>query len=140
MAAIPLARPFIHLPHCGSGPDTEVMNAFTNCDILLTAGASNFEVLLIPVFLALTVWGFVWHFSRSRSILENWADQNGYQILERDYRNFFKGPFFWVCSRQQTVYHVKVRDREGRVRSGWVRCGGWFTGLWSDKAEVRWED
>jgi hypothetical protein len=33
-----------------------------------------------------------------------------------------------------------VRDKAGHVRSGWVRCGGWFAGLFSDKITVRWED
>ncbi len=81
-----------------------------------------------------------WHFSRSRSVLEQWADENGCEILEREYRNVFRGPFFWTTSRGQTVYHVRVRDSEGKVHSGWVRCGGWWLGLLADKAEVKWED
>jgi hypothetical protein len=82
---------------------------------------------------------FVWHFRRSRQLLENWAERNGFEILEAEYRHFFKGPFFWRSTKDQTVYRVTVRDRSG-VRSGWVRCGGWFLGLMTDKAEVRWDE
>ena len=34
---------------------------------------------------------------------------------------------------------VTVQDREGRVRSGYVRCGGFLFGLLSDRADVRWD-
>ena len=89
---------------------------------------------------ALAIAALTWHFSRSRSVLEQWADEQGFEILSSEYRNFARGPFFWTSSQGQTVYFVTVRDGGGRVRSGWVRCGGWFSGLMTDKAEVRWED
>jgi hypothetical protein len=101
---------------------------------------SDQTIFLIFLIVAAAVVSLYWHFSRSRSILESWAAQNGYEILESQFRNFFKGPFFWTSSRGQTVYYVKVRDQSGNVRTGWVRCGGWFLGMLSDKAQVRWED
>jgi hypothetical protein len=98
-----------------------------------------------PIFLfvlvgILMVVSMIWHFSRSRSVLEQWAEANGYEILHSEFRNLFRGPFFWTSSKGQTVYYVRVRDRDGQERSGWVRCGGFWAGLFSDKAEVRWED
>ncbi|QEH35739.1 hypothetical protein OJF2_42960 [Aquisphaera giovannonii] len=87
----------------------------------------------------LVVAGFTWHFRRSRQLLENWAERNGYEILEAEYRHMFKGPFFFRSTRDQTVYRVTVRDKAG-VHRGWVRCGGWFFGLMTDKAEVRWDE
>ena len=96
------------------------------------ASADGGAFLLVPIVVALAGCAIFWHFSRSRSLLERWADENGYEILESEYRNLFKGPFFFWSSEDQTVYRVKVRDREGQVRSGWVRCGGWFLGLWSN--------
>ena len=95
---------------------------------------------LILLFVGLGIAGLVWHFSRSRSLLEQWASENGYTILHREYRNLFRGPFFWTSSKTQTVYYVQVRDRDGNVRTGWVRCGSWWLGLMSDKTEVRWEN
>jgi hypothetical protein len=101
---------------------------------------SGFQSLLFVVFVLLVIGSLTWHFSRSRSVLEQWADENGFEILHSEYRNLVRGPFFWTTSRGQTVYYVRVRDSNGLVRSGWVRCGGWFLGLMSDKAEVRWDD
>ncbi len=97
-------------------------------------------ILVVPVLLLLAAAGLAWHFSRSRSLLEQWAMENGYELLHTEYRNLFRGPFFWTSSKGQTVYYVKVRDRQGTTRSGWVRCGGWWLGLLSDKTQVRWED
>lgn len=93
----------------------------------------------ILAFLGLIIAIMSWHFSRSHSVLEQWADENGYEILHSEYRHFFRGPFFWTSSKGQTVYYVSVRVNSGELRSGWVRCGGWFLGLLSNKAEVRWE-
>jgi hypothetical protein len=96
-----------------------------------------FAILGLAAFAGLTLW---WHFSRSGSLLDQWAEENGYRVLSREYRSFFKGPFFWTSSRGQTVYYVTVQDKAGNRRSGWVRCGSWFLGLLSDNVEVRWED
>ncbi len=95
--------------------------------------------ILIVIIAGVGVAAFVWHISRSRSLLQRWAAENDYTILNSDYRYFSKGPFFWTSSKGQTVYHVTVRDHEGNVRNGWVRCGSWWLGLLSDKTEVRWE-
>jgi hypothetical protein len=93
--------------------------------------------LVAAVFIGLTLW---WHFSRSASILEQWGQENGYRIVNREYRHVFKGPFFWTSSQGQTVYYVTVEDEQGNHRHGWVRCGSRFFGLLSDTAEVRWDD
>jgi len=85
---------------------------------------------------ALLLW---WTFWRSDAILQNWANQNRYRILRQQYCWFWRGPFFWTSSKNQTIYYVTVEDRDGRRRTGWVRCGGWFWGLLVDVADVRWE-
>ncbi len=92
--------------------------------------------------LALIVTVF-WLFDRrSKVILQRWADSNGFQILQKRQRYmFFTGPFrFWTNSRNQIIYFFRVRDREGRERSGWARCGSYFGGVFfSDKIEIRWD-
>jgi len=101
----------------------------------------DFQAVFVVALGVVAVIGLMaWHFSRSRLVLEQWAAKQGFQILHSEYRNLFRGPFFWTTSRGQTVYYVRVRDRRGIERSGWVRCGGWFFGLMTNKAEVRWED
>lgn len=94
----------------------------------------------VVVVLGIFVLCMVWHSSRSNSVLEQWAEDNGFEILSSEYCHFFRGPFFWTTSKGQTVYYVKVRTSSGHVRTGWVRCGGFFLGLLSDAAEVRWEE
>lgn len=81
----------------------------------------------------------VWYFSRSRRLLDQWAAANGYRILESEVRLFFRGPYFMISSNAQTVYRVKVLDRQGNTKSGWVKCGSFFLGVFEDKVEARWE-
>jgi hypothetical protein len=90
--------------------------------------------------IALVVFTLVWHFTRSSSMLNQWATQRGYRILRQEYCWFFRGPFFWTSSKGQTVYYVVLEDSAGSKRRGWVRCGSWWFGLLSDKVEVRWDD
>lgn len=99
-----------------------------------------FKFLMVLVVLGAAVLSMVWHFSRSNTVLEQWAEDNDFELLSHEYCHFMQGPFFWTTSKGQAVYYVKVRTSSGHVRSGWVRCCGFFLGLLSDAAEVRWED
>ena len=80
-----------------------------------------------------------WERRRSEQLIDRWARQQGYQLLDRKYLWFSRGPFFWRTSKGQTVYYVTLRDDQGHLRRAWVRCGGWFLGLWSDKVAVEWD-
>jgi hypothetical protein len=102
----------------------------------MDSSAGLFMLLLV---FSLFAMGLTWHFHRSRSLLERWAERNGYRILAAEYRQVVRGPFFWTSSKGQTVYRVTVQVTGG-VRTGWVRCGGWWLGLLSDHAEVRWDE
>jgi hypothetical protein len=93
--------------------------------------------ILFAIF-ALMVWA--WGSSRGASLLDGWASSEGLEILSQEECWFFKGPFFWTSSKSQKVYRVTVRDAEGRTRSGYVRCGGYWLGMMSDNVDVRWDD
>jgi hypothetical protein len=96
-----------------------------------------FAVLAISGFIG---WCWMFH-ARAKSIIQKWAAEHGYVILQCD-SPFHTGAFsFWTTSRGQIVYSVTVRDATGRERKAWVRCGS-YTGsvLFSDKIEVRWQD
>jgi hypothetical protein len=98
-------------------------------------------IYLIPIcFAAVIVVWVVWSFSRGRTLLKRWAHENGFQIVHSEFRTLFAGPFTWTSSRNQIVYFVRVRDQVGRERSGWVRCGSFWSGIVSDETEVRWKD
>jgi hypothetical protein len=100
----------------------------------------GFHIIIGLAVVALVCMSIQWHSSRSGAVLEKWAAENGFQIIHSEYRHFMRGPFFWTTSKGQTVHYVTVRTGSGKVRTGWVRCGGFFLGLFSDQAEVRWED
>lgn len=95
--------------------------------------------IFLPIAILVAVLSFWWTLSRGNAILQRWADQHGYEILSKEYCWFFRGPFFWRSSKNQSVYYVTIRDAEGTRRRGWVRCGGWVWGLMSDATEVVWE-
>jgi hypothetical protein len=77
---------------------------------------------------------------RSISLLDEWAERNDYEIIQSERRHLLKGSFTWTSSKGQTVYFVTIRDQQGNLRSGWVRCGGFLTGMFSDNTEVHWND
>jgi len=103
----------------------------------MQAGEILQGVFIIALVVAVPI---VWHFSRAASLLRQWAGKNGYHVVHSEHRFFFRGPFFWTTSNGQAVYRITVEDTEGSLRSGWVRCGGWFLGMLSDHVEARWDD
>jgi hypothetical protein len=96
-------------------------------------------VFFVALVVILVVLSAVWQRGRSKSLLRQWAAQNGYRITLQEHR-FFKGPYFWTSTNGQTVYYVVLKDRDGNQRSGWVRCGSWWFGVLSDNVEVLWDD
>lgn len=96
-----------------------------------------FWFLLILVSLCLILY---WHARRSAEILQKWADDNGFEILEKSSRTFLTGPFFFRASHKQTVYRVTVGTKTGEVRTGWVACGSYWWGLCLNQAQVRWDE
>jgi len=100
-------------------------------------------LIIGPFFLVLFVGLFWWFDRRSKIILQKWAEENGFQITQKKQRYLFStGPFkWWTNSRNQIIYAFRVRDREGRERSGWARCGSYFGGVFfSDQIEIRWDE
>ena len=96
--------------------------------------------IFIPLFVVLAVLAAVSRFGRGYHILETWAEAGGYQILNFERRYLRLGPFFFGTSKGQVVYRVTVQDQQGQIRRGYVRCGSYLLGVWSDQAEVRWDD
>lgn len=76
---------------------------------------------------------------KSRRMATEWLERDGYRVASLSYCWILRGPFSWTSSKGQDVYKVEARDREGRVRVGYVRCGSYWLGLWSDHVEVAWD-
>ena len=96
--------------------------------------------LLILIVIAIFLVSIYWRIARARSILQQWLEDNNFSEISREYRFFCRGPFSWTASKVQAVYYMRIRDQKGNDRSGWVCCGGWALGLWSNKVKVKWDD
>jgi hypothetical protein len=88
--------------------------------------------------------GWIWLGAvRANRMLRAWAAEGGFQIVRFEKKNWTnRGPFgWWTNSPYQIIFHVRVRDREGRERLAWVRCGSYLGGiLFSNRTEARWEE
>ena len=97
------------------------------------------EIVAFAVLaLSLAAVGISWNQARAGRILERWARENCYRILSSRRCWFWQGPFFLRSSDDQAVFKITVADGPGQVRRGWVRCGSFWAGLLSNRAEVRW--
>ncbi len=97
------------------------------------------QPVLILLLAAAVIAGAAWHFQRGRSMLAAWAARHGYALLSADRCVFWTGPFWWRAGKDNLVYRVRVRDRDGLERSGYARCGGVFLGMLSDQVTVEWD-
>ena len=97
-------------------------------------------VLVLSGFVTLVLLSLSWHLRRSVELIDQWAADNGYELVDARPRNFLRGPFFLRSSEGQSVYYITVRDQFGITRCGWARCGGWWLGLLSDSVKVKWDE
>jgi hypothetical protein len=98
-----------------------------------------FEVLFVVMVVAIIAGG-CWTISRSHSEIAKWAERSGFKLLECSPRILNRGPFFWKARRGEAVYHVRVQDRQGTVRSGWLLRRGLYFPISKATIEVKWED
>jgi hypothetical protein len=94
------------------------------------------------IILLICLYLFLWHVYNTKgvSVLNRWADRNGYILLKKEIRWFFRGPFIMNSHYIQCVFEVEVINQEKQRRHGWVRCGTLISGLNSDVAVVRWSE
>jgi hypothetical protein len=91
---------------------------------------------LVPFF-GLVAWAlFYGHYRWAKRRLHAWARDNNLQIVQVQYRMFFRGPF--TVLGKYEVFRICVKDAQGEERIGWVRLGGFFVGLWSEDSKVIW--
>jgi hypothetical protein len=96
-------------------------------------------VLLFILFFAVAILSLWWHFSRSRNMVQQWARDNGMELIEAERRFLRRGTYWWRTGKGQEVFRITVRDSSGQVRRGYARVGGWFMGMLSDQVNVEWD-
>lgn len=97
------------------------------------------QLFLIGLFFLVIGFVMAKFYGRSEALLKEWAEENELDIVTRQRRFFRRGPFLFTTSQGQDVYRVTVVDADGILRAGWVRCGGFFKGMFSDNVDVRWD-
>jgi hypothetical protein len=94
---------------------------------------------VVAVFgLAITLW--IVAFARCCKLVHLWASANGLTLERRELHLLSRGPFASV-TRTQLIWAVRVREKEGRKRDAWLKCGGPVFGtLFSRQMDVKWVD
>lgn len=96
--------------------------------------ASTLAPLIVLVIVTIR-----WSHKRAYEILHRWAKNDGLTLISAEKRYWRTGPYFINHARGQMIFHIVVRDSKGTERSGWVRVGSWFAGVFSDKTHVTWD-
>jgi hypothetical protein len=105
--------------------------------MLMLANVSFFDAFWILLIGILGVSDFIHGTVRAEHLLGEWAAKEGCELIESTRCFLETGPFLPLL--RGVVFRVKVRSPDGKIRSGWVRCGGWFFGVMSDHTEVIWD-
>ena len=124
----------------GRGGYTERMSASFAMNPLATQDGGGFLLILGPLAVALLVAQFVWRSRRKKTILENWAASQGFQLIECEERWLSRGPFFFTTARGQAVFRIVVQYPDGATATGWAKLGTWAFGLLSDAVNVSWDE
>jgi hypothetical protein len=93
-------------------------------------------------FAAIVVVATVFHIVhgiRSRSMLDRWAQENGYEIVSAKLALFWWGPFSLMLERDAFVYRISVRDQNDAICRAWARCNGWIAFVSGRKIDVIWD-
>ncbi len=99
--------------------------------------------LSTPAFIGLIVAALVFALATGRAWsrwrVRRWCREQDYELLEFRGAWFFEGPGAWLRSENQAAYRVRVRDRRGLIRGGYVVFGSYWLPL-SRKVRVEWEE
>jgi hypothetical protein len=102
-----------------------------------------FIILLIIVFGGVLIFGWWmirWQYSKADSMLDNWATQNNYKVLEKTDANVGDGPMGRRGASTFVKYRIKVQDPEGKIKTGIIILGNENTGVLSDEIKVNWDN
>jgi hypothetical protein len=93
--------------------------------------------ILILLSMTISIWVSYFLHAKARRLINEWAERSNVKILKQKIRRFRKGPFFWTSSKEQVVYYGTIEDK-GQTRNAYIRCGGFWPGMASDRIEVKW--
>lgn len=97
-------------------------------------------VIFFAAFIIFAVWLMRWQFNKADRLLENWARENKYRILEKRNANFGDGPAGTRQASSQVKYRIAVVDENNQRKSGLATIGSKNLGTLSDEVMVDWDD
>src|SRR5260221_5016922 len=95
-------------------------------------------VILIAV-LALGWWMYRWQYNTADRVLENWAAQNNYKVLDKQKANVGTGPEAVRAGNKQVMYRITVEDQSGARHTGLAKIGSENTGTLVDEISIEWD-
>ena len=99
-----------------------------------------FLVIIFGGILIFAFWMIRWQYSKADRMLENWAAQNNYKLLEKENANFGDGPLGRRGAKTYVKYRIRVEDITGKIRTGIAFLGDENVGVLSDKVRVEWDN
>lgn len=101
-------------------------------DVFLVIGIGFLAFVGIALFIVL------WEARRSGRMVSEWAEEHGYEVLEKRQPLINLGPSPWEDPQGRAFYRVTIRDAGAKTRGGWFSCGLWPPGPHFNKVEMRW--
>lgn len=89
--------------------------------------------------IVVTIYGLYVMLVLPEKRVKQWAQKRGLVLLMSDDASL-DNPFRQGTSKLQHIFRVRVRRQDGSVRSGYVKCGSVYSGLFSDYTEEFWDD
>src|SRR5450432_1543223 len=73
--------------------------------------------------------------------LTKWAESEHLELVSFRCARFYEGPSAWTRSRNQHVFHVVTKDRDGQTRYCWIMFGTFWGFTWGEPiTKVEWSD
>lgn len=94
-------------------------------------------VWIFPLY-ALAYWGYKKLTFECNSLIIKWANENSYTIVHSSVHRSILNSL--TSSWSQRTFDVTIKDLDGRVRRGLVKCGGYLLGPWTGRVVVEWKE
>lgn len=99
-----------------------------------------FLVVIFGGIILFGIWMIRWQYSKADRLVENWAAQNNYKLLEKENANLGDGPLGRRGAKTYVKYRIKIEDNNGEIRTGTAFLGDENVGVLSDKVRVEWDN
>jgi len=105
----------------------------------LKIGAQHVLIYAGMVVFLIVAWKLSLMYWKRR--LTQWAESQRLQLVRFRGARFYEGPSAWTRSRNQHLFRVVTRDRDGLERSCWIMFGTFWGFTWGEPiTQVDWDD